>query len=71
MNSTASKQNYLEPNPFVMNKNIAVIQGDGIGPEVVQQSIKVLDAIADRFNHEFNYTYCLMGAVAIDKTGNP
>ena len=54
-----------------MKKNIAVIQGDGIGPEVVQQSIKVLDALAARFEHEFHYTYCLMGADAIDKTGNP
>ncbi|MDB5198794.1 MAG: leuB [Chitinophagaceae bacterium] len=51
--------------------NIAVIPGDGIGPEVTQQSIKILNAIAERFDHEFNYTYCLMGADAIDKTGNP
>src|SRR5688500_8292485 len=54
-----------------MQKNIAVILGDGIGPEVTQQSIKILDAIAQQFNHHFNYTYCLMGADAIDKTGNP
>jgi 3-isopropylmalate dehydrogenase len=54
-----------------MKKNIAVIPGDGIGPEVTQQSVKILNAIAERFDHEFNYTYCLMGAVAIDKTGNP
>ncbi len=54
-----------------MKKNIAVILGDGIGPEVTQQSIKVLNAIAQQFGHEFNYTYCLMGADAIDKTGNP
>lgn len=54
-----------------MEKRIAVIPGDGIGPEVVQQSIKVLDAVAARFNHEFEYTYCLMGADAIDKTGDP
>lgn len=54
-----------------MNKNIAVIPGDGIGPEVIQQSIKVLDAIAQQFKHQFKYTYCLMGADAIDKTGNP
>jgi 3-isopropylmalate dehydrogenase len=54
-----------------MEKKIAVIQGDGIGPEVVQQSIKVLDAVAARFEHEFHYTQCLMGADAIDKTGNP
>ena len=54
-----------------MNKNIAVILGDGIGPEVTHQSIKVLDAVAQQFGHEFNYTFCLMGADAIDKTGNP
>lgn len=54
-----------------MNKNIVIIEGDGIGPEVTQQSVKVLDAIAEQFNHRFSYTYCLMGAVAIDETGNP
>jgi 3-isopropylmalate dehydrogenase len=54
-----------------MKKNITVIPGDGIGPEVTQQSIKVLDAIAKQFNHTFDYTYGLMGAVAIDKTGDP
>jgi len=54
-----------------MNKNIAVIFGDGIGPEVTQQSLKVLDAVAARFDHTFQYTYCLMGADAIDKTGSP
>lgn len=54
-----------------MKKNIAVILGDGIGPEVTHQSIKVLDAVAQQFGHEFNYTFCLMGADAIDKTGNP
>ena len=54
-----------------MKKNIAVIEGDGIGPEVTQQSIRVLNAIAESFGHEFSYTYCLMGADAIDKTGNP
>lgn len=54
-----------------MKKNIAIILGDGIGPEVTQQSIKVLDAIAKKFNHEFHYRYCLMGADAIDKTGSP
>ncbi len=54
-----------------MEKNIAVILGDGIGPEVTNQSIKILDALAEKFNHKFNYTYGLMGADAIDKTGNP
>ena len=51
--------------------SITVIPGDGIGPEVTQQSVHVLNAIAHRFGHQFNYQYCLMGAVAIDNTGNP
>ena len=54
-----------------MQKKIAVIMGDGIGPEVTQQSIKIIDAVAQQFNHTFYYTYCMMGAEAIDKTGNP
>ncbi|HVE60172.1 MAG TPA: isocitrate/isopropylmalate family dehydrogenase, partial [Chitinophagaceae bacterium] len=54
-----------------MKKNIAVILGDGIGPEVTRQAIKVLDAIAKEFHHQFSYTYALMGADAIDKTGSP
>ena len=54
-----------------MQKKIAVIMGDGIGPEVTQQSIKIIDAIAQQFSHTFFYTYCMMGAEAIDKTGNP
>ena len=54
-----------------MKKNIAVILGDGIGPEVTMQSIKVLDAIGDQYGHEFEYKYVLMGADAIDKTGSP
>src|SRR6185312_4401970 len=54
-----------------MKKNIAIILGDGIGPEVTQQSINVLNAVAKTFSHEFVYSYNLMGADAIDKTGNP
>src|SRR5258706_7839373 len=54
-----------------MQKNIVVIEGDGIGPEVTRQAIKVLNAAAEQGGHEFTYTYCLMGADAIDKTGNP
>lgn len=54
-----------------MKKKVAVIYGDGIGPEVTKQSMKVLDAIAQRFGHEFEYEFCLMGADAIDKTGSP
>ena len=54
-----------------MNKHIVVIEGDGIGPEVTRQSVRVLNAIAASFGHQFEYTHCLMGADAIDKTGNP
>ena len=54
-----------------IHKNIAVIEGDGIGPEVTRQSVKVLNAIAEQFGHDFNYRYCLLGADAIDKTGIP
>src|SRR6476661_5586738 len=53
-----------------MEKKIAVILGDGIGPEVTQQSIKVLNCIAKQFGHRFIYNYGLMGADAIDKTGS-
>jgi 3-isopropylmalate dehydrogenase len=54
-----------------MRKNIAVLFGDGIGPEVTRQSIKVLQSIAQQFDHQFTYTYCLIGADAIEKVGNP
>ncbi len=54
-----------------MNKKIAVLPGDGIGPEIIRQGIKVLEAVADPFNHHFQYCYNLVGAVAIDQTGNP
>lgn len=54
-----------------MIKKIAVIPGDGIGPEVTAQAVRVLNAIGQRFGHKFQYTYCLMGAEAIDKTGSP
>lgn len=54
-----------------MEKNIAVIKGDGIGPEIVTEAIKVLDAIADKYNHKFNYTQILMGGASIDVHGVP
>ncbi len=53
-----------------MKKTITVITGDGVGAEVTQQSIKVLDAVAAHFNHYFSYTYCSIGAKAIEETGN-
>lgn len=54
-----------------MKLNIAVLSGDGIGPEVTAQARKVLDAIAYKFNHTFIYKEALVGAVAIDKKGDP
>ena len=54
-----------------MNCNIGVIKGDGIGPEIVTEAVKVLDTIATRYNHTFNYTDILMGGCSIDATGVP
>ncbi len=54
-----------------MQKNIAVIRGDGIGPEIVSEAIKVLDKIALLYGHRFNYTDVDMGGCAIDKWGDP
>lgn len=54
-----------------MKKKIAVLPGDGIGPEVIKQAKKVLDGVALKFDHEFEYEYALVGADAINKTGSP
>ncbi len=54
-----------------MTKNIAVIKGDGIGPEIVSEAIKVLNAVAVRFGHTFNYEQLLMGGCSIDVNGVP
>lgn len=54
-----------------MTKNIAVIKGDGIGPEIITQAIAVLDAIAEKFGHTFTFTDVDMGGCAIDKYGEP
>ena len=54
-----------------MNKTIAVIRGDGIGPEIVNEAIKVLDKIAEKHGHTFTYDDVDMGGVAIDKWGDP
>src|SRR5680860_1658762 len=54
-----------------MNLKIAVLGGDGIGPEITQQSVKVLKAVADRFDHQFQFEEALVGAAAIDLMGNP
>lgn len=54
-----------------MNYNIAVIPGDGIGPEVINQATKVLDAIGEKFGHSFSFTEVDAGGCAIDKYGEP
>lgn len=54
-----------------MEFNIAVIPGDGIGPEIIREARKVLDKIGNCFGHKFNYTEVLMGGVSIDATGVP
>ena len=54
-----------------MNKNIAIIRGDGIGPEIVDQALMVLDKIGEMYGHNFTYTDVDMGGVAIDKWGDP
>ena len=54
-----------------MKLNIAVLAGDGIGPEVIDQAVKVSNAIAKKFNHEINWKPALTGAAAIDAVGEP
>ncbi len=54
-----------------MVKNIAVIRGDGIGPEIVEQALAVLDKVAELYGHTFTYTDVDMGGCAIDKYGDP
>ena len=54
-----------------MHKNIAVIRGDGIGPEIVEQALKVLDKVAELYGHTFTYTDVDMGGCVIDKFGDP
>ena len=54
-----------------MNKTIALIYGDCASPEIVRQAVRVLDKIADKYNHTFTYTRAYMGGEAIDKFGDP
>ena len=54
-----------------MKKNIGIIRGDGIGPEITEQALKVLDRVACIYGHEFTYTDIDMGGCAIDKYGEP
>ncbi len=54
-----------------MIKKIAVIKGDGIGPEIVTEAMKVLDKVAEKYGHRFDYTQLLMGGASIDANGVP
>ena len=54
-----------------MNMKIGVIKGDGIGPEIVDEAMKVLDRIAEVYSHSFSYTQLLMGGASIDVNGVP
>jgi len=54
-----------------MKLNIALLAGDGIGPEVIDQAVKVCDAVATKFKHTINWTPALTGAAAIDAVGEP
>src|SRR3989339_1667488 len=54
-----------------MKKHITVLPGDGVGPEVTMEAVKVLKKIAEKFSHQFIFKEGLIGAIAIDKTGTP
>jgi 3-isopropylmalate dehydrogenase len=68
---TVKYSNQLSFIPNTMKKHIAVLSGDGVGPEIIQTSITVLNAIAKKFHHEFVYTEALVGGIAIDQVGDP
>jgi len=54
-----------------MTFNIGLLRGDGIGPEIVDSAVKVLEAVGEKFGHTFNFTKYLIGGAAIDETGVP
>jgi len=54
-----------------MKLNLAILPGDGIGPEITEQAMKAVKAVATKFNHELEYEYALTGATAIDQVGDP
>ena len=54
-----------------MEKKIGLIRGDGIGPEIVEEAVKVLNAAAEKFGHRFRYSEMLLGGASIDATGLP
>lgn len=54
-----------------MEKHIALLRGDGIGPEIVDSAVRVMQVVAEKFSHTFTFTPYLIGGAAIDATGNP
>ena len=54
-----------------MEKKIAIIRGDGIGPEIITEALRVLDAVAERFGHQFTYIEAPMGGNAYNQFGSP
>ena len=54
-----------------MKLNIAVLPGDGIGPEIMKEGVKVMKVVADKFGHEFSFNEAICGAHAIDAVGDP
>lgn len=54
-----------------MKLNIAVLPGDGIGPEIIAQALRVTEAVCEKYDHELSYEYAIVGACAIDEVGNP
>lgn len=68
---TAARRIFIERGFGFMNYKVGVIAGDGIGPEIVAEARKVLDAVGDKFGHSFAYDEILMGGCSIDATGVP
>ena len=54
-----------------MDFKIAVLAGDGIGPEISVQGVDVMSAVCEKFGHKVSYEYAICGADAIDKVGDP
>jgi len=50
---------------------IAVLPGDGIGPEIIKESLKIIESVSEKIDIKFNYKFCDVGAIAIDKYNNP
>ncbi|MGB0089469.1 MAG: isocitrate/isopropylmalate family dehydrogenase, partial [Planifilum fulgidum] len=54
-----------------MVKKIAVLPGDGIGPEIVDEGVKILRVVAETFGYRFSFRFGMVGGGAIDRVGNP